>query len=91
MTKGNTEQRKSLLQRVDHHEKILALIADRLNNNVDPELKMLAGAIQTNKDDISGIIDWMDEEYDPRIQELEGQVWRLQRSWWQRVKDRLPW
>jgi hypothetical protein len=91
MTKDNTEHRKSLIQRVDHHEKILALLADRLNNNVNPELKMLAGAIQKNKDDIGGIVDWMDEEYDPRIQELEVHVVNLQRSWWQRVKDRLPW
>ena len=52
MGKHNTEHRKSLLQRVDHHEKLMALIADRLNHQVDPEFKMLAGAIQKNKEDI---------------------------------------
>jgi len=60
MGKGNTEHRKTLIQRVDHHEKILALIADLLDNQVDPELKMLAGAIQQNKDDIANIVEWID-------------------------------
>ena len=73
MSKNNTEHRKSLIQRVDHHEKIIGLLADRLNNNVDPELKMLAGAIQKNKTELERLNTWLD------------------RSWWQRMKDRLPW
>jgi len=59
MTKNNTENRKSLIQRVDHLEKIIGLLADRLNNNVDPELKLLAGAIQKNKEDIEKLDSWV--------------------------------
>ena len=59
MTKKK-EGPRNAVERLEHHEKILALLIDRINENVDPELKMLAGAIQQNKEDIAGIVEWID-------------------------------
>ena len=57
--KKEAPNRTNVLERLDHHEKILHLVIDRLNENIDPELKMFAGAIQKNKEDIEGIVGWL--------------------------------
>jgi hypothetical protein len=60
MKKKKEEGPRNAADRLDHHEKILGLLADRLNNEVIPLLRRNEKAIEKNRQAIESIVEWID-------------------------------